>query len=404
LGNIADLVYGEPLVESERTGEGFPVIGSNGIVGYHDESLIDGPAIVIGRKGAAGAVTFVAGACWPIDTTFFLRFRQTFSSSRKLLAYVLRYVDLSQLTLRKAVPGLNRDEAMAVRLPEISEKLAPALLTQIEAIENSISAARSGVQEPEDIINEILCPEFGYPLQEHRERVRERHFVRTLGTLAAGFTLRGSAKFHHPDFELTDRFFAKVPHERVKAFVAVPIRLGATATKGDFIEDGAAFYVHPGATKRQEVIRTEDCHEVTQEFYDVTQRRFGLRRGDVLINRSGEALGKVAIWESDEPAVASDFTMRVRFNSRMNQRFAWFFFRSVMFQPQIERELRGSSIPNIFPPEVERMLLVTCKKSKQDALAREITAELDRRTNALASIESKRAEITKLIDDAICTS
>jgi len=88
----------------------------------------------------------------------------------------------------------------------------------------------------------------------------------------------------------------------------------------------------------------------------------------------------------------------------MNPRFAWFFFRSVMFQPQIERELRGSSIPNIFPPEVERMLVVTCKKSKQDALARKVTAELDRRTNALASIEFKRAEITKLIDNAIRAS
>ena len=39
------------------------------------------------------------------------------------------------------------------------------------------------------------------------------------------------------------------------------------------------------------------------------RRRFGLRSGDVLINRSGEALGKVAYFASDEPAVFSDFTM-----------------------------------------------------------------------------------------------
>ena len=62
------------------------------------------------------------------------------------------------------------------------------------------------------------------------------------------------------------------------------------------------------------------------------------------------------------------------------------------------------NMTNIFPPEVERMLVVTCKTSQQDALVREITAELDHRTNALASIESKRAEITKLIDNAIRAS
>lgn len=56
--------------------------------------------------------------------------------------------------------------------------------------------------------------------------------------MAAGFTLRNSAKFHHPDFELTERFFTRTPHERMKVFVAVPNRLGATATKGDLIEDG----------------------------------------------------------------------------------------------------------------------------------------------------------------------
>jgi hypothetical protein len=37
----------------------------------------------------------------------------------------------------------------------------------------------------------------------------------------------------------------------------------------------------------------------------------------------------------------------------------------------------------------------------QDALALDIPAELKHRTDALASIESKRAEITKLIDQAI---
>ena len=143
------------------------------------------------------------------------------------------------------------EQIEALRIPRLDAKKRVGLLKKIEAIERDIATARAAVRKPEDIINEILCAEFGYPLREHRERVRERHFARTLGTLAAGFTLRGSAKSHHPDFELTDAFFSRVPHERVKAFVAVPIRLGATATKGDFIEDGAAYYVHPGATKRQ---------------------------------------------------------------------------------------------------------------------------------------------------------
>ncbi len=137
----------------------------------------------------------------------------------------------------------------------------------------------------------------------------------------------------------------------MKAFVSIPIRLGATATKGDFVGKRHSLLCPPRWTKRQEVIATEDCHQITEEFYAATWRRFELRAGDVVLNRSGEALGKVALWDSEKPAVASDFTMRIRFNGeRMNPRFAWFFFRSVMFQAQIQRELRGSSAANIFPP------------------------------------------------------
>ena len=96
--------------------------------------------------------------------------------------------------------------------------------------------------------------------------------------MAAGFTLRNSARYHHPDFDLTEGFFARQKHEAVKAFVAIPIRLGSTAEKGDFVEDGAAYYVHPGGTKGQEAISLEDCHQVIEEFYKERPRRCGLKR------------------------------------------------------------------------------------------------------------------------------
>jgi hypothetical protein len=93
--------------------------------------------------------------------------------------------------------------------------------------------------------------------------------------------------------------------------------------------------------------------------------------------------------------------MRLRFNDRMNTQLAWYFFRSVMFQAQIARELRGSSLPNVFPPQVERMLIVACDRPRQDALAAQITTELAALDLHLATIESKRKEIDRLIDAAI---
>ena len=73
LGDFAPFTYGKGLRTDDRIPSGdVPVIGSNGIIGFHDTPLTDGPTIVIGRKGTVGAVHYSPIPCWPIDTTFFI--------------------------------------------------------------------------------------------------------------------------------------------------------------------------------------------------------------------------------------------------------------------------------------------------------------------------------------------
>ena len=179
------------------------------------------------------------------------------------------------------------------------------------------------------------------------------------------------------------------------------LKLGATAKKGDFIEDGEAYYVHPGATKKQREIALEDCYQISAEYFEANRRGAGLRPDDIINNRSSEAHGKVAYWDNPEPAVASDFTMRVRVNADANSRFMWYFFRSVMFQAQIFREIMGASIHNVFPSQVEQMFVVECKKKRQDTIADRIGAELAKVRTALSLIESKRQKILSVIEKAV---
>ena len=74
LGNLYTFEYGKSLIKGARDTAGrFPVYGSSGVVGMHDKFLINGPAIIIGRKGAAGSVHYSADNLWPIDTTYFVR-------------------------------------------------------------------------------------------------------------------------------------------------------------------------------------------------------------------------------------------------------------------------------------------------------------------------------------------
>jgi type I restriction enzyme S subunit len=57
LGNLISLEYGKGLSETNRKIGPYPLFGSNGIIGYNDEYLIEGPGVIVGRKGSIGKIT-----------------------------------------------------------------------------------------------------------------------------------------------------------------------------------------------------------------------------------------------------------------------------------------------------------------------------------------------------------
>lgn len=126
LGDFAPFTYGKGLPKSKRNPDGgVPIYGSNGIIGFHDKALTNGPTIVIGRKGTIGAIRYSPVPCWPIDTTFFVE-----SDSSELARF--RYYAMSVLNLRDmnsdtAVPGLNRSSAHALEMLVPSESASAAI-------------------------------------------------------------------------------------------------------------------------------------------------------------------------------------------------------------------------------------------------------------------------------------
>ena len=110
LGGILELAYGKGLKEGKRHPGAIPVYGSNGQIGWHDEKLVDGPGIVVGRKGNPGVVTWAPTAFFPIDTTFYVVPKDQCPSFH-FLFHALRTHDLTSLGADSAVPGLNRSMA-----------------------------------------------------------------------------------------------------------------------------------------------------------------------------------------------------------------------------------------------------------------------------------------------------
>lgn len=126
LGAIAPLKYGKSLPERKRVPGSFPVVSSAGITGNHDKPLVEGPSIVIGRKGSIGAVHYIGQSCFPIDTTFYTQ--GTDKVSLEYLYYLLQELPLTLMNNDSAVPGLNRAQAedLDVDVPPLPEQKAIA--------------------------------------------------------------------------------------------------------------------------------------------------------------------------------------------------------------------------------------------------------------------------------------
>ena len=105
--DVCTLEYGASLPKDKRINGPFPVVGSNGITGYHNEYLIEGPAIIVSRKGSAGEVTLIEKNCFPIDTTYYIKQTCPKESNIRFLYYLLKTLDLPELRGGAGIPGLN---------------------------------------------------------------------------------------------------------------------------------------------------------------------------------------------------------------------------------------------------------------------------------------------------------
>ena len=110
LGEVVELAYGKALREQHRRPGTVPVYGSNGQIGWHDEKLVEGPGIVVGRKGNPGVVHWSYTDFFPIDTTFYVAPKHDELNLQFLYHELLRQ-DLPAIAADSAVPGLNRNLA-----------------------------------------------------------------------------------------------------------------------------------------------------------------------------------------------------------------------------------------------------------------------------------------------------
>ena len=157
LGEVLQLNYGKGLSVQNRRPGSIPVYGSNGIVGFHNSALVQGPGVIVGRKGSAGEVHLCSGPFYPIDTTYYITPQDAPGTDIEFLYYLLKHLDLKRIKGDVGVPGLNREMAYLepVSLPsEISEQ--KAIAHTLSTVQRAIAAQERIIQTTTELKKALM--------------------------------------------------------------------------------------------------------------------------------------------------------------------------------------------------------------------------------------------------------
>ena len=137
LGDVVTFQRGHDLPKTQMVDGPYPVLGSNGIIGYHNRYTTTGPVIVVGRSGNVGHPFMVKSNAWAHNTSLYIK---DFKGNDPIfIYYFLQTLNLAKFAGGSAVPTLNRNHinTIEVKIPKdvsVQQKIGSILASFDEKI------------------------------------------------------------------------------------------------------------------------------------------------------------------------------------------------------------------------------------------------------------------------------
>jgi len=368
------LEYGSGLTEESRVEGKFPVFGSNGQVGTHDAYTVEGPGILVGRKGSVGEVHFSESNFWPIDTVYYVR--RTNGDDWRYLFYLLGYLNLGLLNAATGVPGLTRRDAHdilgAFPDPDEQQRIAAAPKLADDAIAKAKAELEATRELKRSLIdrlltigkgssNKILDTKFG-PVPSHWEI---KSLVEHAGT---------------PTCVKTGPFGAQLPPET-------------------FDKSGMQFVnitdIGEGVLDFSEIVYIKDTEAERLSDYQ-------LKSGDLVFSRVA-SVGRVAlIPESLGPFMMSSNCIRLRASDSFDPNFLCLLFLSSPFiKRQVVAMSTGGARPIVTPRFLRRLLIARPPIEEQQEISEIVGMASANETKKVKVVEALQQVKTSLLQNLL---
>jgi type I restriction enzyme, S subunit len=396
-GSLLEMQYGKGLPAKDRKEQGeVPVFGSNGIVGYTDAALTDKPAIIVGRKGSAGALNLCDGPSWTTDVAYFLVPPDYFDV--RFLIFTLKTLDLGALG-KGVKPGLSRSDAYQLRLPVpplAEQHRIVAKVDELMALCDQLEAAKTKREQSRDRLVAASLHRLNSPadaeedntpdaFRDHarfvfnnlsRLTTRPAH-IKQLRQTILNLAVRGKLVPQDPNDEpaavLHQRLIAEAKSYAVQNAIAQP-RLDSVVeqaapfasppgwiwarlaslfkfiTDGDHqpppkSESGVAFLTIGNVTTGH--LDFSNCRFVPQDYFDSVAPYRRPAKGDILYTVVGATYGRPALVETDRTFCVQRHIGILKPTSEVQIKYLRLLLASPLVYEQATRNLTGTAQPTI---------------------------------------------------------
>jgi type I restriction enzyme S subunit len=156
LGKIVTLQRGKDLPVQNRNPGSIPVIGSNGIVGWHNQSAehVPIPGVATGRSGSIGLLTYEDRPYWPLNTVLYV---SNFHGNDPLFIYYwLHLFDFKRYSQGVSVPTLNKNMVSPVPFPLPPLQEQKVIANAMQACDTKIAALEQEAALLEELFRAML--------------------------------------------------------------------------------------------------------------------------------------------------------------------------------------------------------------------------------------------------------
>jgi type I restriction enzyme S subunit len=312
-GRLQDLVFfqrGFDITQAQQQLGPYPVISSSGITSYHNEFKVNGPGVVIGRKGTLGSIHFTPGDYWPHDTTLWSKdFKE---NDPRFVFYLLHTIDFKRFDVGNSNPTLNRnhihDLPVAIPPHDVQVSIASTLAAYDDLI--AINRRRMALlDQAAQLLYREWFVRLSFPGHEH-------------ATVNNGI-LEGWAR-------------------KPLAELCASIDYGYTASADD--EQVGPKFLHITDIVPEVIDWSSVPHcQIEEDRLD----RFRLLHGDIVVARTGATVGYAKRMNKRHPdAVFASYLVRLRLKGDVDNLMVGVFVESDDYKRYVQSRVGGAAQPN----------------------------------------------------------